>query len=813
MKTVLIIEDNEQNLYLARFMLEQRGFRVEAAPDGPSGIVAALRHRPALILLDIQLPGMDGHEVARRLRSHVALMGVPIVAVTSYAMPGDRERILSAGCTGYVEKPINPETFLQEIEAFMAAQGESNQALRVLVVDDIEANRYLLEALLRSHGYKVARATQGAEALGLARLEPPDLIVSDILMPVMDGFSLCREWRNDPALAEIPFVFYTATYTSPEDEELAMGLGADLFLIKPLEPDLLMPKLQDLIAAQREGRLVRPPRTQTDEQASLREYNAALVRKLEDKMRQLESLNRQLEQRVRERTNELEAANRELQALSHVGTWTSDLSPTGRLSWSPETHRIFGLPPEAFDGRAETFFSLIHPDDLESVRAASRDAWAGLRPLNVEHRILRAEGRVRWVHEQAELERDAQGLPVRLVGIVRDITDQRVLAEQLRQAQKMEAVGQLAGGVAHDFNNLLTVVQGHASLLMAMQGLPPSAAESAQQIAEAADRASSLTRQLLTFSRRQLLRLRPLDLNNIVAGMTRMLRRIVGEHIALHEALASTLPRVLADTGMMEQVIMNLVVNARDAMPKGGELSLQTSVAELDAAAAAQTPSARAGRYVVLAISDTGTGIGPDHLPHIFEPFFTTKGVGHGTGLGLATVYGIVQQHQGWITVESEPGRGTTFAIFLPITEELAESAPDPTGSLVAGGGETILVAEDEAALRLLVQNILSRHGYRVLVAENAVEALRVWRSVAGRVDLLLTDLVMPGELSGRELAECLLQEKPGLKVIFTSGYSAESLTANALSDTETAFLQKPYRPEKLVLAVRECLDAPARRG
>ena len=812
MKTVLIIEDNEQNLYLARFMLEQRGFKVEAAADGPSGIIAALRLRPSLILLDIQLPGMDGHEVARRLRSHAGLIAVPIVAVTSYAMPGDRERILAAGCSGYMEKPIDPESFLPEIEALLAAHSEESTALRVIVVDDIEANRYLLEALLRSHGCKVARAAQGAEALDLARLDPPDLIISDILMPVMDGFSLCREWRGDPQLADVPFVFYTATYTSPEDERLAMNLGADLFLIKPVEPDVLMPRLREVIAAHREGRLTRAPQPTDDDRANLVGYNAALVRKLEDKTRELESLNRQLEQRVRERTTELEAANRELQALSHVGTWSSELKPFGRLTWSPETHRIFGLPLEAFDGRLETFFALVHPDDLESVRTASRDAWAGLRPLNVEHRVLRAEGRVRWVHEQAELERDAQGLPVRLVGIVRDITDQRVLSEQLRQAQKMEAVGQLAGGVAHDFNNLLTVVQGHSSLLLAMEGLPGSAAESVQQIGEAAERASTLTRQLLTFSRRQLLRLRPLDLNHVVAGMTRMLSRIVGEHITLRESLASTLPRVRADTGMMEQVIMNLVVNARDAMPKGGELSLQTSVADLDAAGAAQSPSARAGRYVVLQVSDTGTGIAPEHLPHIFEPFFTTKGVGHGTGLGLATVYGIVQQHQGWITIESQPGDGARFSIFLPVTEEVPEPAPTPTSVRIPGGGETILVAEDEEALRKLVQNILGRHGYRVLVAENAAEALQVWRSAAGQVDLLLTDLVMPGELSGRELAEHLLRESPGLKVIFTSGYSPESLTPGDLSDTGTVFLQKPYRPEKLVLAVRECLDAAAGR-
>jgi len=336
MKTVLVIEDNEQNLYLTRFMLEQQGYRVESALDGPAGIAAALRLQPDMILLDIQLPGMDGHEVARRLRSHPALDRTPIVAVTSYAMAGDRERILKAGCTGYIEKPINPDTFINDISLHFSRPQKVKGPVQILVVDDIEVNRYFLETVFRSHGWTTVAACNGAEALALAAKAIPTLVIADILMPVMDGFTLCRKWRADARLADVPFVFYTATYTGQDDELLGLSLGADLFLIKPLEPDALLGKLRELLVSHRDGLLRRNPSTAGVESSHLMQYNAALVRKLEDKMRQLEVLNRDLEQRVVKRTSQLEAAQQELEGLSLVGTWAAPhcvVGPDPRPIW------------------------------------------------------------------------------------------------------------------------------------------------------------------------------------------------------------------------------------------------------------------------------------------------------------------------------------------------------------------------------------------------------------------------------------------------------------------------------------------------
>lgn len=809
MKSILIIEDNEQNLYLARFMLEKQGYRVEAAPDGPSGIVAALQQRPSLILLDIQLPGMDGHEVARRLRTHAELDATPIVAVTSYAMAGDRERILAAGCTGYIEKPINPATFVDEIRGILDRFTAGRKEFHVLVADDLEPNRELLQAIFTAHGWKVTCASNGAEALGLARREPPDLMVTDILMPRMDGFALCREWRRDRRLAGVPFVFYTATYTDPQDERFGLSLGADAFLIKPLEPAPLMQRLQAVLASHREATAPVVP-TAPDEQATLREYNAALVRKLEDKMQQFETLNRELEQRVQQRTRELEAANLQLQVFGHLGTWVLEAGPAGRLIWSAETCRLFGVTAESFDGQLETFLRQVPTDDVETVRDALRAAWSGLCPLNVQHRIVRPDGQLRWIRQEAALENDAAGHPVRLVGIVRDTTEQRRLEDQLRQSQKMEAVGQLAGGVAHDFNNLLTVIRGHSALLQGLPGLPEGAADSLQEIAGAAERASRLTRQLLTFSRRQPLELRPLDLNQVVADMARMLRSLVGEQIAFREELAANLPGVLADSAMLEQVVMNLVVNARDAMPRGGELLLRTSLVELDGEAAARVGITLAGgRFVCLTVQDTGCGIDAKHLPHIFEPFFTTKSTGKGTGLGLAMVYGIIQQHDGHITVASDAGTGTTFTVFLPASDAAPVTAsPSAEVRVRPAGSETVLVVEDEPSVRGLVLNVLRRNGYQVFEAEDPDHALALWARSRGAIDLLLTDVVMPGPLSGRELADRLQREQPRLKVILSSGYSPEAIDSHTAPPGNVAFLQKPYHPEVLLKLVRECLDA-----
>ncbi len=392
---------------------------------------------------------------------------------------------------------------------------------------------------------------------------------------------------------------------------------------------------------------------------------------------------------------------------------------------------------------------------------------------------------------------------------VEDMTERASLEEQLRQAQKMESVGQLAAGVAHDFNNILTIIQGHSGLLMSRQSLTPAMTTSVQAISFAAERATSLTRQLLMFSRKQVMQPKALDLRSVVANMSKMLQRLIGETIKLTCNAASQLPPIKGDAGMMEQILMNLAVNARDAMPRGGELIITTDLAQVDEAHARRNAGAYVGQFVRLTIQDTGTGIDAATMKRIFEPFFTTKEAGKGTGLGLATVYGIVKQHAGWIEVSSQMGQGTAFRFYFPASSRELAGHTDflsPTAP-VRGGGETILVVEDEPVLRDLAQVILQDCGYRVVQAASGVEALTVWQQQRGNIDLLLTDMIMPDGLSGTDLAESLTGHKPGLKVIFTSGYNVDDLGNDFLKKNGSHFLQKPYTRITLAQAVRECLD------
>jgi nitrogen-specific signal transduction histidine kinase/ActR/RegA family two-component response regulator len=396
-----------------------------------------------------------------------------------------------------------------------------------------------------------------------------------------------------------------------------------------------------------------------------------------------------------------------------------------------------------------------------------------------------------------------------VLSLFRDITAQKRLEEQFRQSQKMEAIGQLAGGVAHDFNNLLTVIQGHASMLREAPGLDRGCARSAEQIGEAAERAASLTRQLLTFSRRQVMQPRCLDLNEVVSNMTKMLSRILGEDIILQLSYSSVPACVHADASMIEQVLLNLAVNSRDAMPKGGQLTIRIAVTDISGAHVTDSPEALPGRFVCLHAIDTGCGISAENLRRIFEPFFTTKEIGKGTGLGLATVYGIVNQHHGWVEAESEPGKGSTFRVYLPSTSEGRDTDDENAAKIpVRGGTETILVVEDEWSVRELVCHLLKAKGYRVLQADSGAKALDVWKSTTEQIDLVLTDLVMPDRVNGRELAERLWAEKPSLKVIFTSGYSADVVGRDFVARSGLNYLQKPYHPNQLAVVVRDCLDA-----
>ena len=404
--------------------------------------------------------------------------------------------------------------------------------------------------------------------------------------------------------------------------------------------------------------------------------------------------------------------------------------------------------------------------------------------------------------------RDKAGKHYGRIWTFRDITDQRKLEEQYRQAQKMEAIGQLAGGVAHDFNNILAVIQLQAGLLKDDRSLSPAQLDFATGIEEAAQRAADLTRQLLLFSRKQALQPRNLSLNDVVNDTARMLQRILGEQIQMQLNLSPQPLFIYADAGMIDQILLNLAVNARDAMPGGGQLVIETSSAEFDEAAASHIFQCRPGSYACVTVIDTGKGIPPEVLPRIFDPFFTTKEVGKGTGLGLATVFGIVQQHQGWINVDSKPGSGTTFRIYLPrmAAASIGKSARISLPS-IRGGDETILLVEDDVSLRVSVRIALMHLGYRVLEASTGTEALEIWEQHCGEIRLLLTDLVMPGEITGRQLALKLLHDNPRLKIIYSSGYSAELACGDFKLKEGANFLAKPFEAHKLAQTVRTLLD------
>jgi signal transduction histidine kinase/ActR/RegA family two-component response regulator/HAMP domain-containing protein len=392
---------------------------------------------------------------------------------------------------------------------------------------------------------------------------------------------------------------------------------------------------------------------------------------------------------------------------------------------------------------------------------------------------------------------------------IEDITERLSLEAQLRQSQKMESVGQLAAGVAHDFNNMLTIIQGHTSSLLAKPGTPPEIVDSIQAVYFAAERAAGLTRQLLMFSRKNVMQLKSLDLQEVVGNMSKMLQRLLGETITLEFLPATENSFVQGDSGMIEQVVMNLSVNARDAMPRGGRLTVGVETVDIDAAFVETHPQAHEGPFVRLRVADTGIGMDSPTMSHIFEPFFTTKDVGQGTGLGLATVYGIVKQHEGWVEVNSEPGKGSTFDVYLPASDAVPgvpKAAAAATGP-VAGGTETILIVEDEPILRSMARDILEECGYHILEASSGKEALDVWNRQANEIDLLLTDMVMPEGLSGMELAKQLLATRPRLKVVFTSGYTANEVNQEMLAQTRASFLSKPYTHTELAKAVRDCLD------
>jgi PAS domain S-box-containing protein len=451
---------------------------------------------------------------------------------------------------------------------------------------------------------------------------------------------------------------------------------------------------------------------------------------------------------------------------------------------------------------------LIHPDELLEDSVGRQQVLAGqVEQFAREGRLRTRSGAFISVAVTVSLHRDSAGQPAYFISIITDISERRRLESQLRQAQKMEAVGRLAGGVAHDFNNLLTAILGFAAMLL--EDLPPDDPNRSAivEIQRAGQSAAALTKQLLAFSRLQILNPEVLDLNAVVRRIDALLQRVIGEDIDLVLRLAPRLDHISADAGQIEQVIMNLAINARDAMPTGGMLTIETATVELDRAHVVRHPGSRDGRHVMLAITDNGVGMTREVQAQIFEPFFTTKKRGDGTGLGLATVYGIVKQSGGWIWVYSEVGRGTTFKVYFPVTNQPARVEPSADPQQPLGGHETILIAEDQAEVRMVASAVLQRSGYTVLEAASGEEALAIVQGHAGPIHLLLTDVVMPA-MSGRELAEGVKTLRPDIRVLYASGYADDAIVRHGVLDADVAFIQKPFTPHTLNAKVRDVLDA-----
>jgi PAS domain S-box-containing protein len=503
---------------------------------------------------------------------------------------------------------------------------------------------------------------------------------------------------------------------------------------------------------------------------------------------------------------EAEAKYRTLVEQVNAISYIAEIGMTGCWFYvSPQVETILGYTPEQWLAIGPRWADLIHPDDVATVAAAERASEMG-EPFQAEFRIKRKDGREVWLSDTAVVVQGSNSRPI-MEGIMVDITERKALETQLQQSRKMEAVGRLAGGIAHDFNNLLTIITGYTELALGRPKVPLEVRSDIERIENAAGRAAALVRQLLAFSRKQVLQPKTLDLNAIVVNMDKLLRRVIDDHIEMITSVQDGLGKVKADPAQVEQVIMNLVVNARDAMPKGGRLVLETSNVYLDSNYAVEHVTVKPGEYVMLAVSDNGVGMNTETAAHIFEPFYTTKESGRGTGLGLSTVYGIVKQSGGYIWVYSEPGKGTTFKVYLPRAEEAVEQEVAKQPPVIAGRGtETVLLVEDEEAVRELVQTILSGQGYEVIVARDPRHAEEIAREFSREIHLLLTDVVMPGT-SGRELAKRIAASRPGIRVLYMSGYTENVITSGGMLERGLAFLQKPFSPAVLVQKLHEVLS------
>ncbi|HUF07806.1 MAG TPA: response regulator [Rhodothermales bacterium] len=638
--------------------------------------------------------------------------------------------------------------------------------LRVLIVEDSADDEAMLLEELRRGGFEVVHVrVQTAETMRAALMEQPwDVIMSDYSMPTFTGLGALAVLKETGI--DIPLIIASGTIGEETAVE-ALKAGASDFLVKD-----------------RLARLIPAIERETREAEGRRARRAA---------------EKSLSQTKERMQFALESAG--------VGIWESEMA-SGRTSWSDILEQLHGLPVGEFAGTFDAFIDCIHADDRQRVRNSISESFRNRLDSRLEYRTTWPDGSTHWMAGIGRTFYSDAGEPIRAVGVGLDITAQKNLEEQFRQAQTLEAVGGLAAGVAHDFNNLLTIVTGYCDLLADRFAEDAAATQDLDEIRRAGTSATALTRQLLAFSRRQIVAPRAVDLNSILNDSYKMARRLVEENVQIDLRLADHLMPIYVDPGQIEQVLLNLVINARDAMPNGGVVTIETDNAVVDEPYARTHLEVQPGSYVLLSVSDTGIGMSPEVQSRLFEPFFTTKERGRGTGLGLATVYGIVKQTGGHIWVYGEVGIGTTFKIYLPVAPatEVPTTAPASQAPAELQGSETVLVVEDEAPLRALTERILRRYGYTVLLAANGEEAQRVCTEHQGPIHAVLMDVVMPGK-SGRAVGDWIEQCRPETKIIYLSGYTDNAIAHHGVLDPGTTFLQKPFTSDVLLSTIRGVLS------
>ncbi|MBW7895744.1 MAG: response regulator [Opitutaceae bacterium] len=692
----------------------------------------------------------------------------------------------------------------------------STSPARILIVDDKEENLCYLQALFAGHGYAPDTARHGAEALFKARQNPPALIVSDLLMPVMDGYTLLRHWKSDGVLRSIPFIVYTATYTEAEDERLALSLGADAFILKPAEPEDFLARMRELLAGGPRGES-RPPALQApaDEQAMLKVYSETLIRKLEEKTLQLEQTNRNLEQdiaerrRAEERLRESEERFRATfeQAavgLAHVGLDGRLLRVNAKLC------AITGYPLEELLERHVA--DLIAPEDRAALEEGGRALLAGTRTVDAsEKRCVHRNDGLFWGSIVTTLLRDEAGAPKYFISVIADITERRMHQEQFLRSQRMESIGTLAGGIAHDLNNLLAPIIMGLGLLRLHQ--PDEKTRGViDTIEQSARRGTELVKQVLTFARGVESPHAPVPVADLLRELDVIFCNSLPGTITYETGIAPDVRPLLGDSTQLNQVLLNLCVNARDAMPQGGRLTLSARNVEVDEQAAAMRGGLDPGHYVMLEVKDTGTGMSREVLDRIFDPFFSTKLPGKGTGLGLPTARGIVRNHGGSIGVESQPGKGSVFQVLIPAHVAAAEATAKPSArpGPPRGSGEVILVADDDATVLDITRQTLETFGYRVVTAEDGAQAMAQYAMNPAGIALVLTDMTMP-VMDGAALIIALRRLNPDVRIIGTTGFGADADNIRRRELNIPHFLTKPYPAAVLLDTVHTALHSPAR--